>query len=59
MMKRTTLVLEVGCMDAVRDLARRQGRQMSGVGDTNLPLYAINLDATEHERAHGGAARRT
>jgi len=26
---------------------------MSGVIDTNLLLYAVNLDATEHERAHG------
>lgn len=30
-MKRTTLVLEDGCIDAVRDLARRQGRQLSEV----------------------------
>jgi len=30
-MKRTTLVLEDGCMDAVRELARRQGRQISEV----------------------------
>lgn len=30
-MKRTTLVLEDGCMEGVRDLARREGRQMSQV----------------------------
>ena len=30
-MKRTTLVLEDACLDGVRDLARRQGRQMSEV----------------------------
>lgn len=30
-MKRTTLVLEDACMDAVRDLARREGRQISEV----------------------------
>lgn len=28
-MKRTTLVLEDGCMDRIRELARRQGRTMS------------------------------
>jgi hypothetical protein len=28
-MKRTTLVLEDGCMDAVRELARREGRTLS------------------------------
>jgi hypothetical protein len=28
-MKRTTLVLEDACIDAVRELARRQGRQLS------------------------------
>ena len=30
-MKRTTLILEESCMEGVRDLARRQGRQMSQV----------------------------
>ena len=30
-MKRTTLVLEDGCMDAVRELARMEGRQISQV----------------------------
>ena len=30
-MKRTTLVLEDGCMDAVRDLARKEGRQLSRI----------------------------
>jgi len=30
-MKRTTLILEEGCMDAVRELARREGRPMSEV----------------------------
>ena len=30
-MKRTTLVLEDGCMDAVRELARKEGRQLSQV----------------------------
>ena len=30
-MKRTTLVLEDACIDAVRDLARREGRQMSDI----------------------------
>lgn len=30
-MKRTTLVLEDGCMDAVRDIARREGRTLSSV----------------------------
>jgi hypothetical protein len=29
--KRTTLVLEDGCIDAVRELAQRQGRQLSEV----------------------------
>jgi hypothetical protein len=30
-MKRTTLVLEDGCMEAVRELARKEGRQLSQV----------------------------
>jgi len=30
-MKRTTLVLEDGCMDAVRELARKERRQLSQV----------------------------
>lgn len=30
-MKRTTLVLEDGCMEGVRQLARREGRQISQV----------------------------
>jgi macrodomain Ter protein organizer (MatP/YcbG family) len=30
-MKRTTLILEEGCMDRLRDLARRQGRTMSEI----------------------------
>jgi len=30
-MKRTTLVLDDGCIDAVRDLAQRQGRTLSDV----------------------------
>jgi hypothetical protein len=30
-MKRTTLVLEDACMDGVRDLAHREGRQISQV----------------------------
>ncbi len=30
-MKRTTLILEDSCMDGVRELARRQGRQISQV----------------------------
>ena len=30
-MKRTTLVLENGCMEAVRELARKEGRQLSQV----------------------------
>lgn len=30
-MKRTTLVLEEGCIDAVRELAQRQGRPLSDV----------------------------
>jgi len=30
-MKRTTLILEDGCMDRVRALAKRQGRTMSEV----------------------------
>lgn len=30
-MKRTTLVLENGCMDAVRKLAHKEGRQLSQV----------------------------
>ena len=30
-MKRTTLVLEDGCMDAVRELAHKEGRQLSRV----------------------------
>lgn len=30
-MKRTTLVLEDACIDAVRDLARRENRQLSDV----------------------------
>ncbi|MBB5272582.1 hypothetical protein [Quisquiliibacterium transsilvanicum] len=30
-MKRTTLVLEDGCIDAVRELAHRQGRPLSEV----------------------------
>lgn len=30
-MKRTTLVLEDGCMEGIRQLARREGRQLSEV----------------------------
>lgn len=30
-MKRTTLILEDACMDGVRELARREGRQLSAV----------------------------
>lgn len=30
-MKRTTLVLEDGCMEAVRELAHKEGRQLSQV----------------------------
>lgn len=30
-MKRTTLILEEGCMDAVRELAREEGRPISEV----------------------------
>lgn len=30
-MKRTTLILEDACMDGVRELARREGRQLSEV----------------------------
>jgi len=30
-MKRTTLVLEDACVDGVRDLARREGRQLSDI----------------------------
>jgi len=30
-MKRTTLILEDGCMEAVRELARKEGRQLSQV----------------------------
>ena len=30
-MKRTTLVLEDGCMEGVRNLARREGKQLSQV----------------------------
>jgi hypothetical protein len=30
-MKRTTLVLEDACMDGVREVARREGRQLSDV----------------------------
>ncbi len=30
-MKRTTLILEDGCLDGIRELARREGRQMSQV----------------------------
>lgn len=30
-MKRTTLVLEDACIDGVRDLAQREGRQLSEV----------------------------
>jgi len=30
-MKRTTLILEEGCMEAVREIARREGRPISDV----------------------------
>jgi len=30
-MRRTTLILEEGCMDAVRELARREGRPISEI----------------------------
>jgi len=30
-MKRTTLILEDACIDGIRELARREGRQMSQV----------------------------
>jgi len=35
-MKRTTLVLEDACMDGIRELAHREGRQLSEVVNTLL-----------------------
>jgi len=43
-MKRTTLVLEDGCMEAVRELARREGRQLSQVVNDLL------LEGVRHKR---------
>jgi hypothetical protein len=46
-MKRTTLVLEDGCMDAVRELARRQGRQLSEVVNELLTEGLLRRRETE------------
>ena len=35
-MKRTTLILEDACMDGIRKLARREGRQLSEMVNTLL-----------------------
>jgi hypothetical protein len=49
-MKRTTLILEEGCMEAVRDLARKEGRQLSQVVN-ELLLEGIRV------KKHRGRAR--
>jgi hypothetical protein len=45
-MKRTTLVLEDGCMDAVRKLAHKEGRQLSQVVNDLL------LEGVRHKKRH-------
>jgi len=47
-MKRTTLVLEDGCMEAVRDLARKEGRQLSQVVN-DLLLEGIRGKRQRHQ----------
>jgi hypothetical protein len=45
-MKRTTLVLEDGCMDAVPELAHKEGRQLSQVVNDLL------LEGVRHKKRH-------
>lgn len=49
-MKRTTLVLEDGCMDGVRQLARREGRQISEV------VNELLAEGLQRRRARRGPA---
>lgn len=49
-MKRTTLVLEDGCMAGVRELARREGRQLSEVVNE---LLAEGLQRRRQRRGPG------
>lgn len=50
-MKRTTLVLEDGCIDAVRDLAQRQGRALSDVVNELLAEGLARRRASEEAPA--------
>jgi hypothetical protein len=47
-MKRTTLILEDACMDGIRDLARREGRQLSEV------VNALLAEGLQRRRARRG-----
>jgi len=49
-MKRTTLVLEDGCMERVRQLARREGRSMSEV------VNELLAEGLQRRRASKGRA---
>lgn len=49
-MKRTTLVLEDGCMERVRQLARREGRSMSEV------VNELLAEGLQRRRARTGRA---
>ena len=44
-MKRTTLVLEAGCLQGIQDLARREGRQVSEVANEILAEGLLRRDA--------------
>ena len=49
-MKRTTLVLEDACMDQIRDLARRERRQMSEIVN-ELLVQGLRQRTERHARA--------
>ena len=48
-MKRTTLILEDGCMESIRELARKEGRQLSQV------VNEILLEGVRRKRRRGHA----
>jgi hypothetical protein len=47
-MKRTTLVLEDACMEGIRELARREGRQLSEV------VNSLLAEALQRHKARPG-----
>ena len=50
-MKRTTLILEDGCIEGIRELARRQGRTMSALVN-GLLVEALGHRRTSQELPH-------